>query len=93
MIIFKNIFSFALTFKAFDWLIENHTQATPLFNALATVQLVACLLSIFMCKWTTPRQPFSSHVSSTDIGKIDVFGKQLRGYCHRHDLLAFCGLR
>jgi hypothetical protein len=50
LIIFKNIFSFALTFKAFDWLITNGDAATPVFNALGTVQLVACLLTIPMCK-------------------------------------------
>ncbi|KAK3943271.1 major facilitator superfamily transporter [Diplogelasinospora grovesii] len=46
MIIFKNMFSFGLTFKAYDWLIQNNTKARPLFNALGTVQLVVCLLSI-----------------------------------------------
>lgn len=51
MIVFKNIFSFALTFKAFDWLIANHTEATPLFNIIASIQVVACVLSIPMCKW------------------------------------------
>jgi hypothetical protein len=50
MIIFKNIFSFALTLKAFDWLVTAGTRATSLFNILATIQLVICLLSIPMCK-------------------------------------------
>ena len=50
MIIFKNMFSFALTFKAYEWLIENNTRATPLFNALGSVQLAICLTSIPMCK-------------------------------------------
>ncbi|KAM7207153.1 Major facilitator superfamily domain containing protein [Naviculisporaceae sp. PSN 640] len=71
MIIFKNIFSFALTFKAFDWLVENNTKARPLFNALGSVQLVACLLTI----------------------PLYIFGKRLRSYSYRHDLLALCGLR
>ncbi|KAK4215311.1 major facilitator superfamily domain-containing protein [Rhypophila decipiens] len=71
MIIFKNIFSFALTFKAFDWLIENNTKARPLFNALGSVQLVVCLLTI----------------------PLYVYGKRLRSFSHRHDLLAACGLR
>ncbi|KAK3687619.1 major facilitator superfamily domain-containing protein [Podospora appendiculata] len=48
MIIFKNMFSFGLTFKAYDWLIENQTKATPLFNALGAVQVVVCVLSIPM---------------------------------------------
>ena len=50
MIIFKNIFSFALTFKGYDWLVASKTKATPLFIGLGTVQLVVCLLSIPMCK-------------------------------------------
>jgi hypothetical protein len=50
MIIFKNIFSFALTLKAFDWLVTAGTQATPLFKTLAWIQLGVCLLSIPMCK-------------------------------------------
>lgn len=57
MIIFKNIFSFALTFKAFDWLIENNTKARPLFNALGSVQVGACLLTVFLCKSAPQAQP------------------------------------
>ncbi|KAK3352813.1 major facilitator superfamily domain-containing protein [Lasiosphaeria hispida] len=71
MIIFKNIFSFALTFKAFDWLVANRSKAAPLFNALGAVQLVVCLSSI----------------------PLYIYGKRLRGYFYRHDLLAKFGLR
>ena len=49
MIIFKNLFSFGLTLRAFDWLVATNTKATPLFNIIASVQLVVCLLSIPMC--------------------------------------------
>ena len=49
LIIFKNFFSFGLTFKAYDWILENHTRGTPVFNALGSVQVVVCLLSIPMC--------------------------------------------
>ena len=52
MIIFKNVFSCALTMRAFDWLVDTQTKATPIFNAVASVQLVVCLLSIPMCKLT-----------------------------------------
>ncbi|KAH8758332.1 major facilitator superfamily transporter [Diaporthe sp. PMI_573] len=48
MIIFKNMFSFALTFKAYEWLITNGTKATPLFNALGAIQVVICASSIPM---------------------------------------------
>jgi len=50
MIVFKNLFSFALTFKAFDWLNQNMSRGTPIFNALGAVQIVASLLSIPLCK-------------------------------------------
>lgn len=48
LIIFKNMFSFALTFKAYDWLVQGGIK--EIFMALASVQLVICLLSIPMCK-------------------------------------------
>lgn len=50
MIIFKNIFSFALTLKAFDWLVASNTRAEPLFNIIASIQVAVCVLSIPMCK-------------------------------------------
>ena len=50
MIVFKNLFSFALTYKAFEWLKENRTQAEPIFRVLGTVQLIVCLTSIPLCK-------------------------------------------
>ncbi|RKU46295.1 hypothetical protein DL546_007653 [Coniochaeta pulveracea] len=71
MIIFKNFFSFGLTFKAYDWLVANQTNATPVFNALGSVQLVICLSSI----------------------PLYVYGKRIRSYFYRHDLLAKFGLR
>ncbi|KAK1759167.1 hypothetical protein QBC47DRAFT_371186 [Echria macrotheca] len=51
MIIFKNLFSFALTFKAFEWLIQNRSRAAPIFDALGAVQLVVCFTSIPLCMW------------------------------------------
>lgn len=55
MIIFKNMFAFALTFEAYDWLITNGTKATPVFNALGAVQVVVCMSSVPLCK--SPRVP------------------------------------
>jgi hypothetical protein len=65
MIIFKNIFSFALTLKAFDWLVLTGTRATPLFNVLASLQVGVCLLSIPMCKFPE---------SLPQEGALDCFG-------------------
>lgn len=50
MIIFKNVFSFALTMKAFDWLVATTSLATPIFNIIASIQVGICVLSIPMCK-------------------------------------------
>jgi hypothetical protein len=55
LIIFKNMFSFALTFKAFDWLIATRSRATPIFNALGIVQVIICLTSIPLCKSANSR--------------------------------------
>lgn len=71
MIIFKNFFSYGLTYKAYDWWLELKTVSTPLFNILGTVQLIICLSSIPMYIW----------------------GKRVRSFYHRHDILAACGLR
>ncbi|KAH6631550.1 major facilitator superfamily domain-containing protein [Chaetomium tenue] len=65
MIIFKNVFSFALTLKAFDWLVATTSLAAPLFNIIASIQVGICVLSIPMY----------------------VYGKRVRSYFHRHDLL------
>lgn len=48
MIIFKNIFSFILTFFAYDWLIKGGIKHTLI--AISIVQVVVCLISIPMCK-------------------------------------------
>lgn len=49
MIIFKNIFSFILTFYAYDWLIKGGIQHTMI--AISIVQVVVCVLSIPMCMY------------------------------------------
>lgn len=51
MIIFKNFFSFVLTFYAYDWLIFGGIRKTLV--AIASVQVVVCFLSIPMCKSLT----------------------------------------
>ena len=51
LIIFKNMFSFGLTFKAYDWLVESGIERV--FYGLGAVQIVICLLSIPMCKFAT----------------------------------------
>jgi len=53
LLIFKNIFSFGLTFGAYGWLTQGGIQR--IFIIIASVQVGICLLSIPMCKLTLPR--------------------------------------
>ncbi|KAF2499648.1 major facilitator superfamily transporter [Lophium mytilinum] len=46
LLVFKNIFSFGLTWSSYDWLVQ--TGVKPVFMAVASVQVVVCLLSIPM---------------------------------------------
>lgn len=48
MLVFKNIFSFGLTWSAYNWLIQSGIW--PIFIAMGSVQVGICLLSIPMCK-------------------------------------------
>jgi hypothetical protein len=50
LLIFKNIFSFVLTFFAYDWLIRNGIR--PAFLAISSIQVGVCLLSIPMCEYS-----------------------------------------
>lgn len=49
MIIFKNFFSFALTFYAYDWVVDGGVK--PTLDAISSIQVVVCLLSVPMCKF------------------------------------------
>ena len=49
LLIFKNIFSFILTFFAYDWLVNHGIR--PAFLAISSIQMVVCLLGIPMCKF------------------------------------------
>lgn len=51
MIIFKNFFSFVLTFYAFDWITRGLGIRTTI-TVIASIQVAVCLTSIPMCKWS-----------------------------------------
>jgi hypothetical protein len=53
MLIFKNIFSFILTFFAYDWLVLKQGSRIP-FIAIGSIQVGICLLAIPMCMLTPP---------------------------------------
>ncbi|KAK4615484.1 hypothetical protein CLAFUW4_10172 [Fulvia fulva] len=46
LLIFKNIFSFGLTFSGLDWLVKAGIK--PVFMWISSVQVVICLLTILM---------------------------------------------
>ncbi|PWY76195.1 MFS transporter [Aspergillus heteromorphus CBS 117.55] len=46
MLVFKNMFSFVLTFYAYDWLVSNGVR--PAFLAISSIQMGICALSIPM---------------------------------------------
>jgi hypothetical protein len=48
LLIFKNFFSFGLTFTAYDWVVQGGIYHT--FITISSVQVAICLLSIPMCK-------------------------------------------
>jgi hypothetical protein len=76
-----------MTYKAYDWITENGSRATPVFNILGSVQLVVCLLSIPMCK-----SPLL-YVPRTPLTFPDIFGKRIRSWTHRIDFMGKFKLR
>ena len=58
LLVLKNIFSFALTFKGFDWIVDAGRRSgvgggggiKDLFVAVGSVQVAICALTIPMCK-------------------------------------------
>ncbi|KAJ4317894.1 hypothetical protein N0V94_004724 [Neodidymelliopsis sp. IMI 364377] len=52
LLVFKNLFSFGLTFKGFDWLVQTNSTKN-MFIALGSVQVAICALTIPMCKFLT----------------------------------------
>ena len=58
LLIFKNIFSFGLTWSAYNWLIQTGIRET--FYIIGSVQVCICLLSVPMCKYYPP--PSSSSI-------------------------------
>ena len=48
LLIFKNVFSFGLTFKAYDWIKSGGVE--EIFWIIGGVQAAICLFSIPMCR-------------------------------------------
>lgn len=62
LLVFKNLFSFGLTFKGFDWIVQGHIK--PVFMAVASVQVGVCLLTIPMCKSFNPLNMITMNTNS-----------------------------
>jgi hypothetical protein len=80
---FKNIFSFILTFFAYDWLVVKQGSRIP-FIAIGSIQVGICLLAIPMCM-SIFRLPMHSDTVLTR--SLDVFGKRNRSFFARNDIL------
>ena len=90
MIIFKNFFSFAMTFYAYDWLINNGIEKTLV--TIAGIQVAVCALTIPMCKSFF----YCYHekcVGLLTLNFLDIWGKRVRAFYYRNDLLALTKLR
>lgn len=86
MIIFKNFFSFILTFFAYNWI--NHGGIERTMISIASIQVGVCLLSVPMCEL----ERYNNIWTSADVS-TDVYGKRVRAFYSRHDLLALTGLQ
>lgn len=84
LLMFKNFFSFVLTWYAYDWIKGGPGTIWTTFKIVGGVQIACCLLSVPMCKspslrfflWPTPLTRCK-----------DIFGKRCRSLMHRYDLL------
>lgn len=56
LLIFKNIFSFGLTFSGYDWLVQGGIK--PVFIAISSVQVVICCLTILMYMYGKKNRSF-----------------------------------
>jgi hypothetical protein len=79
MMFFKNIFSFALTWKGYDWLVQSGS-IKPIFVAIGSVQVGVCLLTVPLCKFFLWRR--------IRLTSADFFGKRIRYFMSQHDMLA-----
>jgi MFS family permease len=82
LLIFKNVFSFGLTFGAYNWLVA--AGILKVFYIIGSVQVGICLLSIPMCKLSTQ---FQGNTFVLTFMATDVFGKKNRAFFCRHNIL------
>lgn len=78
LLVFKNLFSFALTFKGFDWIIEADDYK-KVFVAIGTVQVVICALTVPMCKSCSLSEPSFGPMSQSSL-----FSRRVADSSFRH---------
>ena len=88
LMVFKNVFSFILTYFAYDWI--NAHGIREIGIVIASIQIAICATSIPMCKLAgyQPLLPLTQLTSLTDI-----LGKRNRSLFARHDILKMTKLR
>ena len=89
LLVFKNIFSFGLTFSGYNWLVQGGIR--PVFMIISSVQVVVCCTTVLMCEFgsLTPGLFFKDEADD----EADVFGKKNRSFFARHDILGMLNLR
>lgn len=83
MIIFKNFFSFVLTFFAFDWVTTGMGIKWTIV-IIASIQVVIFLTSIPMCKCASLLWPCATP-QSANRGRLDIYGKRIRAWSFKHN--------
>ena len=84
MLIFKNMFSFALTWSAYNWILED--GVVKIFLIIGSVQVVVCLSGVPMCKFHH-RPKIAACGKLTMSCATDIFGKRNRLFMRKHDIL------
>ncbi|CAG8313521.1 unnamed protein product [Penicillium nalgiovense] len=91
MLVFKNMFSFVLTFFAYKWFAHGGIKHTMI--VIGSIQVGICLLSVPMCKSTNRAASIFFLQQTNRLLCIDVFGKWNRSFFARHDILEMLYLR
>lgn len=95
-ILFKNIFSFGMTYRGYDWLVINGTKR--IFTIVASAQVAVCVLTIPLCMLQISfcGSPAMIRIVKTGLTHTmitDLLGKRNRSFFARHDVLKKLKLR
>jgi MFS family permease len=92
LLVFKNIFSFGLTFSGYGWLVKGGIR--PVFMAIASVQVVVCVSTVALCKFffcdvvkSFTELGDGKHANTHFLSVLDILGKKNRSFFARHNIL------